>query len=135
MTSVTIRGLDHVVLTVRSIEATLAFYTKVLGMQARTFGTPDQPRHALHFGRQKFNLHQLGQVLDRHVRHATPGSADICLLTDTPMVEVVAHLAACQVSIVEGPAERSGAAGRLWSVYFYDLDENLIEVSCQLGEE
>jgi catechol 2,3-dioxygenase-like lactoylglutathione lyase family enzyme len=45
---------------------------------------------------------------------------------------VVAHLTACGVGIIEGPVERSGAVGRLRSVYFRDPDGNLIEVSNEL---
>ena len=123
---IAIRSLDHVVLTVTSIERTTAFYSRVLGMEVRTFG---QGRVALHFGRQKINLHEVGRVLDANVRHATPGSADFCLLTDTPIEEVLAHLRACGVHVIEGPVSRTGAVHGLRSVYFYDPDENLVEVA------
>ena len=123
-------SLDHLVLTVASIERTVTFYTEVLGMAARTFG---DERTALHFGAQKFNLHEVGTVIDPHVLHATPGAADLCLLTDTPMPAVVATLHRHGVAIVDGPVRRTGARGPLESVYFYDPDENLIEVSNQLG--
>ena len=126
---ITIRSLDHVVLTVASIEETAAFYSRVLGMEVRTFG---QGRVALHFGRQKINLHEVGRVVDPNVRHATPGSADFCLLTDTPIEEVMGHLAACSVPVVEGPVDRTGAVHALKSVYFYDPDDNLIEVAHEL---
>lgn len=123
---ITIRSLDHLVLTVASIEKTAAFYSRVLGMEVRTFG---QGRVALHFGRQKINLHEVGRVLDPSVRHATPGSADFCLLTDAPMEEVLAHLGSCGVPVVEGPVNRTGAVHGLRSVYFYDPDENLVEIA------
>jgi catechol 2,3-dioxygenase-like lactoylglutathione lyase family enzyme len=126
---ITIRSLDHVVLTVISIERTAAFYARVLGMEVRTFG---QGRVALHFGRQKINLHEVGRALDPNVRHATPGSADLCLLTDAPAETVVAHLHACGVRVIEGPVNRTGAVRRLRSVYFHDPDENLIEVASEL---
>src|SRR5512141_2491537 len=111
---ITIKSLDHLVLTVASIERTTAFYSRVLGMEARTFG---QGRVALHFGRQKINLHEVGHVLDPFVRHATPGE------------EVLALLLACDVTVVKGPVNRTGAVHTLWSVYFYDPDDNLIEVA------
>lgn len=123
---ITIKSLDHLVLTVASIGRTAAFYSRVLGMEVRLFG---QGRVALHYGRQKINLHEVGQVLDANVRHATPGSADFCLLTDTPLEEVLSHLRGCGVRIIEGPVSRTGAAHALRSVYFYDPDENLIEVA------
>jgi catechol 2,3-dioxygenase-like lactoylglutathione lyase family enzyme len=126
---VRVDALDHLVLTVRSIETTIAFYARVLGMEARHFG---EGRVALHFGTQKLNLHQVDRPIDPHVRHATPGSADLCLLTRVPLATVVDHLAACGVRVIAGPDRRTGAQGPLQSVYFYDPDENLIEVANQL---
>lgn len=129
MTAPAIAALDHLVLTVASIATTTAFYERVLGMRAETFASGGVERHALRFGRQKFNLHQVGNVVDPNVRHATPGSADLCLLTTTPIADVVSHLADCGVTIVAGPAPRTGAVTKLVSVYFHDPDENLIEVA------
>lgn len=124
-----IASLDHLVLTVADIARTTTFYERVLGMQAHRFESGGVTRHALEFGSQKFNLHEVGNVVDPNVRHATPGSADLCLLTDTPMADVIAHLERCDVTIIEGPASRTGAVGRLESVYLYDPDENLIEIA------
>jgi catechol 2,3-dioxygenase-like lactoylglutathione lyase family enzyme len=121
-----IDSLDHLVLTVRDLEATCRFYEQVLGMTRREF----QPgRWALFFGTQKINLHIVGNVVDQHVRHATPGSADLCMLTRTPIADVAAGLGAMNITIIEGPGPRAGACGPIQSVYFYDPDENLIEVS------
>lgn len=122
-------GLDHLVLTVADIAQTLSFYSRVLGMTPQRFVSGGVERHALAFGSQKFNLHQSDHVLDSNVRHATPGSADLCLLTDTPITEVAEHLAACEVDVILGPVRRTGAVHPLLSVYFYDPDENLVEVS------
>ena len=119
-------SLDHLVLTVQDIAATVAFYTRVLGMQATTFGGG---RTALTFGAQKINLHLHGHELEPKAARPTPGSADLCFLTTTPIAEVCAHLAACGVAVIEGPVPRTGATGPIVSVYFRDLDANLIEVS------
>jgi len=124
--AITIDRLDHLVLTVRDLEATCRFYERVLGMERRTFG---DGRTALHFGSQKLNLHEAARPIDPNVRHAAPGSADLCFLTATPMAEVIAHLAAADVVVITGPDERAGAVGRLQSVYVYDPDENLIEIA------
>ena len=43
MGSVRIDRLDHLVLTVADIDATVEFYTRVLGMKAVTFGTGAPP--------------------------------------------------------------------------------------------
>ena len=118
--------LDHVVLTVRDIDATCAFYTRVLGMDARTFG---DGRRSLHFGAAKINLHQQGREFEPKAATPVPGSADICLITSTPLGEVTGHLLECGVEIIEGPVQKTGATGPILSVYFRDPDGNLIEVS------
>lgn len=121
-----IERLDHLVLTVRDVDATCAFYERVLGMRAITFGAG---RRALRFGRQKINLHLAGRELDPKARVPTPGSGDLCFITKTLIAEVVEHLRRCGVEIVEMPSPRTGALGPILSVYFRDPDGNLLEVS------
>ena len=122
----TIDRIDHLVLTVRDVEATCAFYARVLHMQPVTFAGG---RRALSFGHQKLNLHPVDAPISPHASHPTPGSADLCFITTTPIAEVVAHLQKLGVSITEGPVRRTGATGPITSVYFRDPDSNLIEVS------
>lgn len=117
---------DHIVLTVEDIDATCRFYETVLGMQTVTFAGG---RKALAFGQQKINLHQRGREFEPKAHAPTPGSADLCLIAATPIAEVMAHLRACGVAILEGPVDRTGAVGPIVSVYFRDPDHNLIEVS------
>jgi catechol 2,3-dioxygenase-like lactoylglutathione lyase family enzyme len=121
-----VASLDHLVLTVRDIQATCAFYVAALGMRVVTFG---QGRTALAFGAQKINLHQLGREFEPKAAAPTPGSADLCFLTATPVEEVAAHLRACGVAVVDGPVERTGATGPIRSVYCRDPDGNLIELA------
>lgn len=118
--------LDHLVLTVADIPATLAFYTDVLGMRAVTFG---DGRHALAFGAQKINLHRAGHEFEPKAARPTPGSGDLCLIADGPLEDVVAHLERAGVAIEEGPVGRTGATGPIQSVYFRDPDGNLVEVA------
>ncbi len=118
--------IDHLVLTVRSIDATCEFYSRVLGMRIVTFGAD---RKALAFGNQKINLHESGREFEPRAEHPTPGSADICLISANPLSDVIAHLTSCSVPILEGPVTRTGATGPIQSVYFRDPDRNLIEVS------
>jgi len=126
---VRVLSLDHVVLTVRDLDRTIDFYTRVLGMRHVTFGAG---RHALHFGRQKLNLHPADRIPDANVKHPTPGSADVCLLVADPLDEIIAALAAHKVPIITGPVDRTGANGPIRSIYFYDPDENLIELANEL---
>lgn len=118
--------LDHLVLTVRDIEATCQFYSTVLEMEVATLGSG---RRALSFGKQKINLHEVGREFKPHAEKPTPGSADLCFISAVPLSEVMDHLRVCVVTIIEGPVERTGATGKMRSVYFRDPDQNLIEVS------
>lgn len=124
--AIRLSGLDHFVLTVRDVEATCAFYTRVLGMEVVRFGAG---RTALRFGRQKINLHPLENAITLKADRPMPGSADVCFIAETPIAQVVEHLRACGVEIIEGPSERAGALGPIRSVYFRDPDLNLVEVS------
>jgi len=119
-------SLDHLVLTVKDVDVTSSFYAAVLGMEPIRFRGG---RRALAFGAQKINLHQHGHEFEPKADHPTPGSADLCFLSSVPMPEIIAHLAACEVEIIEGPVARTGATGALLSVYFRDPDANLIEIS------
>ena len=126
-----IDSLDHLVLTVKNIDATIAFYSEVLGMEPVSFG---DGRKALSFGTMKINLHQQGREFEPKSDVPTPGSADLCFITSVPVQEVIGHLSACNVPIIEGPVQRTGATGPILSVYFRDPDRNLIEVSNRLAD-
>ena len=118
-----ITHIDHIVLTVRDIDRAAAFYARVLKMEVVTFGAG---RRALRFGNQKINLQTLGQETRNY---AGIGSGDLCLVTEMKTDDLLAHLAAEGVAVVEGPVEKSGALGPIVSVYFNDPDGNLVEVS------
>ena len=121
-----LQGFDHVVLTVADIDATIAFYVDALGMEPVTFGAG---RRALAFGRNKINLHRAGQEFEPKALHPTPGSADLCLVTDDALETVIERLGAQGVPIEEGPVDRTGALGPIRSVYVRDPDQNLVEIS------
>ncbi len=121
-----VNSIDHFVLTVRDVEATCDFYSRVLGVEVSEFGGG---RRALKFGRQKINLHQAGKEFVGKATEPTPGAGDFCLITDVPLQRVVEHLESCSVEIIEGPVARSGAVGRIESVYFRDPDGNLVELA------
>lgn len=125
-------SLDHLVLTVKDVEAACAFYTRTLGMEVVTFGGG---RRALSFGAQKINLHLLGAEYEPKAQLPTSGSADLCFLTSIPLAEVIDHLDDCGVALLEGPVSRTGAQGPILSIYFRDPDMNLIEVANRLPSD
>ncbi len=122
----TIHGLDHLVLTVADIDAACEFYQRVLGFEVATFRGV---RKALTFGSQKLNLHGVGQEVDLKAERPTPGSGDLCFLTETPIEDVQRHVESCNVTVLMPPSERTGAMGPILSIYFRDPDGNLIEVA------
>ena len=125
-----ISGLDHLVLTVRDVAASVDFYRRVLGMRPETFG---QGRTALHFGRQKINLHPADAPYAPHARHPVPGSADLCFLAEWPLARVIGHLEHESIPVEEGPVRRTGATGPILSIYIRDPDGNLIELADPLA--
>lgn len=125
-----VRALDHLVLTVRDLPETVRFYTTVLGMRGAQFDADDGTRRwSLKFGQQKINLHQAGREFQPHAAEVTPGSADLCLLTEAPLRDWIAHLTVHGIDIEDGPVARTGAMGPLMSIYIRDPDGNLIEIS------
>ena len=120
--------LDHLVLTVKDVEASCGFYTAVLGMETVEFSGG---RKALAFGSQKINLHQAGSEFAPHAERPVPGSADLCFITSLPLERVMHHLVEQRVVVIAGPVRRTGAQGPICSVYFRDPDGNLIELANQ----
>ena len=121
-----ITNIDHIVLTVKNINKTVQFYESVLGMVGERFG---ENKMALKFGNQKINLHEYGSEFEPRANKPTPGSEDLCFLTDTKLDVVMEHVKSKGVKIIEGPVKRKGATGPIISIYFRDPDQNLIEVA------
>ena len=126
--SMKMRALDHIVLCVNDVDATRRFYERVLHMEPQE----ERPgKWSLHFGTNKISL-QDAAAAPGIARDTVPGSGNFCLLTDTPLDEVILHLKRQGIEIIDGPGERAGAMGKILSVYFRDPDGNLVEVSNQL---
>ena len=123
--------LDHLVLTTAQEDACIDFYTRVLGMRLEEFvgGTPPVKRRAFIFGNQKINLHIKGKEFEPKADLPTPGALDLCFIADRPLTDVVQALAKANWPIIEGPIGRTGAVGKISSVYVRDPDQNLIEIS------
>lgn len=127
---ISVRALDHLVLSVADIDATLAFYTGVLGMVSEVFHPADgSTRHALKFGQQKINLHAVAAPFEPRAAFATPGSADLCFLSEGALDRWQAHLALHGIGVEQGPVRRTGATGAILSLYVRDPDGNLIEIA------
>ena len=122
----TLEKLDHLVLPVSDIDAIATFYTTYLGMEKRIFG---DDRVALHFGDQKINLHPAGWDYEPKARVSIAGSADLCFIVSERVESLQTKLVQLGGDIIEGPVERTGATGRLRSIYIRDPDGNLIELS------
>ncbi|MGK5533708.1 VOC family protein [Streptomyces sp. URMC 129] len=112
-----VERLDHLVLTVADIDATVDFYVRVLGMSAVTLGGG---RRALAFGDGTIALHEA----DRE--QPAPGGAGLRFVVADPPAQVRAELAARGVPLAEGPVERT--------VYVRDPDGNLVELSSAAPE-
>lgn len=126
-----IQSVDHLVLTTANPEACIAFYCEGLGMTLEKFigGTPPVERMALKFGDQKINIHIKGQEFKPKAWLPTPGALDICFIASLPLDQVIARLQASGIAIIDGPVLRTGARGKILSVYVRDPDQNLIEIS------
>jgi len=118
--------IDHLVLTVADIDRTVDFYTRVLGMKKIEFA---QGRIAPGCGEQKINLHQLGKEFEPRAEHVRAGSADLCLIIDTPIEQAIEHIQQHEVELKAGPVKRTGAKGKIISAYLRAPDGNLLEVS------
>lgn len=121
-----VKNIDHIVLTVADIDKTIEFYTHIMGFEEVTFG---DNRKALTFGNQKINLHQKGHEFEPKAEFPTSGSADLCFIAETDIHDIFEELKQKNIEIIEGIVDRTGAVGKIKSVYFRDPDQNLIEVS------
>ncbi|MDN4071637.1 MULTISPECIES: VOC family protein [Fictibacillus] len=121
-----VTSLDHFVLTVKDLTRTCDFYNDVLGMKTIHF---QQNRKALIFGSQKINLHEAGKEFEPKADAPTPGSADLCFITELPLIAVLEHFQKKGVPVIEGPVKRTGALGPITSLYIRDPDGNLVEIS------
>jgi catechol 2,3-dioxygenase-like lactoylglutathione lyase family enzyme len=126
-----IRGIDHVAITVRDLEATCAFYDKLFG--ARTHAERQQDGKVLvrqiALGGALLSVHQAGNGLDLVARHPGIGAGDICFRWEGSVDSAADLLREHGITIIDGPSRRRTADGKpSHSVYFRDPDDNLIEL-------
>lgn len=127
-----ISGFDHLAITCDDVDASIAFYERVLGAElllADLWRTGKMPVAIMQIGANRLSLHQAAAPASPHARVPQPGSVDLCFRWEGPIEAAVAHLDASGVAIVEGPVPRPASNGeRGASVYFRDLDGNLLEL-------
>ena len=129
MAASTAKSLDHIVLTVKDIPTTIKWYGDMLNMTHTSFTSKGAERHALKFGDQKINLHLSGKEFEPKAQTVQPGSADLCFLVQDNVDDVLSRLKEKAVDVLEGGevVDRTGARGKLRSVYLRDPDGNLVE--------
>lgn len=115
---------DHCVVHVSDWDVCNAFYRDVLGAQI----VRARVGYAYRFANAQLNLHGPGGIGAPRARiPVEPGNSDLCFEWQGPIEDAVAHLIARNVTIEEGPVERSGRGGKGRSVYFRDPDGTLLE--------
>jgi catechol 2,3-dioxygenase-like lactoylglutathione lyase family enzyme len=126
-----VEGIDHLAITVADVEATVAWYARVLEAEALYL---DQWREGaipvvlLQVGRNRLSVHEAAAPAKPHAAVPTVGSVDLCFRWSGPLTDALAHLGRQDVPIVEGPVPRPAANGeRGESIYFRDPDGNLLE--------
>ncbi len=117
--------IDHIVLTVRNLENTVQFYSEILGMDIIDYG---DHRKALAFGNQKINLHEKGKEFEPKAHVPSCGSGDLCFVVTEKIESVKAELESHGIEIIEGIVQKTGAIGKMRSIYLRDPDLNLIEL-------
>ena len=119
-------ALDHAVITCADIEKSVAFYGGGLCMAINRL---DDGRVEATFGRCKLNLQPNNRHYGPPKNAGRSWSANICLLVEQGLSDVESHLKEIGLRIEEGPVEPVGAQGTILSLYLYDPDGNLIEIS------
>jgi catechol 2,3-dioxygenase-like lactoylglutathione lyase family enzyme len=126
-----ISGFDHLAITCNDVDASIDFYTRVLGAElllAEQWRSRQMPVAIMQVGANRLSLHQAAAPARPHAQAPTPGSVDLCFRWEGPISAAVDHLAVNDVEVIEGPVGRPASNGeRGTSVYFRDLDGNLLE--------
>ncbi|MBQ7422340.1 MAG: VOC family protein [Prevotella sp.] len=120
-----ITGIDHIVITTGDLDRCLAFYVGLLGMEHEEIGG----HHQLRFGSSKISIHTRKGEFSPYAKEPTIGAQDFCLLVDREIRLVKQMIEERGYPLATDIVERNGGAGKLDSLYLYDPDGNLVELS------
>ena len=128
-----VTNMDHIVLRVRDIDASLDFYTQVLGLEGELveeFRAGSAP-----FPLVRINERTIIDLFPSPEMEPIGGDSrnqdHFCLAIEpTDMSELLAHFLAQGIRVREGPVRRSGARGQADSIYIFDPDDNVVEIRC-----
>ena len=101
--------IDHIVMNCRDVEATTSWYERGLG-----FGLNLRPTGSRGWATCKVDV---------------PGSLDLCFITEGSLKPFIERWKSLGILITAGPAPRTGALGRMTSIYCEDPDGDLVEVA------
>lgn len=118
----TIKKIDHIVITTANPEACLAFYEKC-GFQIHR----NDQRYELFAGDFKINVHVKGRELSPHAGNIQTGSADLCFEITGSLETFRSKIEGKGLLIELGIVERTGVNGSMRSIYLRDADDNLVE--------
>lgn len=121
-----VRDLDHLIITVKDLDRTMRFYHEVLDLPVVSF---TKKLLTIQLGHQKLMFRQLGQNYRPNLAKPTPGASAFCIVAKDSLTYTKEHLANYGVPIVAGPMKTRGSDGPMTSLYVYDPDHNLIEIS------
>lgn len=137
MNSIRITELDHIVLNVKDIDRSLTFYSGVLGLKAER--VEEFKAGKIGFPSVRINGDTIIDLFPLKNAAARQASAEkaagnlnhFCLVVEKEdFAGIVDYLKGHSVAILRGPISRWGARGRATSVYFFDPDENEVEIRC-----
>ena len=128
---VKITELDHIGLRVKDVEASLRFYSELLGLKAER--VDEWRKGEIGFPSVRLNADTLIDFFlsEEKVDNANSefNQDHFCLVIEpTDMEHLKARLEALGVSIHAGPGKRWGARGDATSLYIYDPDQNVVEL-------
>ena len=125
-----IAGIDHVAVTVSDVDKACQFYIDVLGGEELFDHVIDGKRlvRGIRAGGAMLSVHQSGNGIDLVARKPTVGAVDMCFRWSGGIASAQARLAEHGVRVIEGPVTRFSNDGTpATSIYFHDLDGNLLE--------